>query len=198
MNGIDLLITKLDSEAAADAEARIAEANAKAEEIRAEYAARAEADAKKLLDEVAAQCVSEAQRADGGTALEARKALLAAKHEMIDRAFERARLKLCRLQDEEYRAFLLGVIANAAVEGNELVVFNERDRNLFGKSIISDFNAALRAAGKPAHLKLSAETRDIDGGFILCSGQVETNCSISSIIAQNKNELTELVARMLF
>ncbi|MBQ5974025.1 MAG: hypothetical protein IJL69_07460 [Oscillospiraceae bacterium] len=198
MNGIDLLISKLGEEASSDAAARVSEAEEKALVIRAEYAAKAEADAKKLLDETAAQCVADAQRADGSNALEARKAMLAVKHSMIDRVFEKARLKLCRMNEEDYRMFLVRTAVGAVSEGNETVIFNARDREAFGKTLVADINAALKAEGRVGQLKLARETREMDGGFVLCAGNVETNCSISAIVDQKRNELTDLVARMLF
>jgi hypothetical protein len=49
-----------------------------------------------------------------------------------------------------------------------------------------------------AKLRLSSETAPIDGGLILRCGPVETNCSLSMLMAENRRETEAKVSRILF
>jgi len=63
---------------------------------------------------------------------------------------------------------------------------------------ISKLNKALAAAGKKGNVKLSDETRDISGGFILKSQGVEINNSFEAIIRLFRDEIEPKVAEIFF
>jgi V/A-type H+-transporting ATPase subunit E len=47
-------------------------------------------------------------------------------------------------------------------------------------------------------LTLAEETRPMDGGFILSSGQTEVNCTFDTLIRLQRSELAGQVAKVLF
>jgi hypothetical protein len=49
-----------------------------------------------------------------------------------------------------------------------------------------------------AKLRLAPDTAEIDGGLILRAGPVETNCSLSMLMAENRRETEAKVSRILF
>ncbi len=198
MNGIDALIEKIDAKANRACEEKLAEAKAQAETVLGEYRSRGEAAARQILERANAEAAAETLRAEGGDSLERSKKLLAAKHMMLNAAFERARNRLVNLSKDEKLAFFLKSLAAAGCAGDELVLFNSRDRAELGAEAVARFNEALSAAGKTASLRLSEECREMDGGFILKSGNIETDCSMASVIAQTRTELSDEVVKVLF
>lgn len=198
MNGIDALIEKIDAKANRACEEKLAEAKAQAETVLGEYRSRGEAAARQIMERANAEAAAETLRAEGGDSLERSKKLLAAKHMMLNAAFERARNRLVNLSKDEKLAFFLKSLAAADCAGDELVLFNSRDRAELGAEAVARFNEALAAAGKTASLRLSEECREMDGGFILKSGNIETDCSMASVIAQTRTELSDEVVKVLF
>jgi hypothetical protein len=87
---------------------------------------------------------------------------------------------------------------SASETGEERVVLNKKDRERMGEKLVAAFNAALKAAGKTAGLTLSEREADIVGGFLLSSGDVETDCGIASLLEQRKYGLSDTVIKILF
>lgn len=148
------------------------EAGKRAEELASEYALRASDDARLLKE-----------RRKTAAELEAKKLVLAAKQEMIEKSFSEAVRQLSELPEEEYLAFLRKQLPKDS-EGGELIL-NERD--------------AKRGIGeKLGGYSVSPETADIAGGFILRKGNVDINASIEAIVEARRKELTAAAANILF
>ena len=198
MNGIENLIGKINEKAEASCEERLAGVRHQADEIRREYRTRGEAAAQQILDKANAQAALDVQRAGGNDTLERSKRILAAKHAMLNAAFERARSKLTN-QDQAGRLnFDVKILPKADAAGDEEVILNRRDHDEMGEAVVEAFNRCLASAGLPAKMTLSDECREIDGGFVLKRDRIETDCSISSVLAQMRNELTDDVVKVLF
>ena len=78
---------------------------------------------------------------------------------------------------------------------------NSRDRDYYGDRLMEAFRAGLGSKFSPAvlaKLYLSEEAPAIDGGLILRAGLVETNCSLSMLMAENRRETETRVSRILF
>ena len=67
--------------------------------------------------------------------------------------------------------------------GTEEVIFSPKDRETVGKAAVEQAN---KAGGKK--LKLSGETRAIQGGFILRAENVEVNCAFDTLVRLQKAE----------
>ena len=145
---------------------------------------------------------------------------LAAKSEMIERAFDRAMQEIYDMDRERYAALLLSLLCKTLNAQRE----SERDSmRLYGEEIAPAYyelmlnardgadvapmlmlgirNAA--AAGKiPADmavkLKLSNESVPIDGGLVLRCGDIEINCAFSMILAAIRPELEPRVQQILY
>ena len=198
MNGIENLIGKINEKADASCEERLAGVRRQADEIRREYRTRGEDAAQQILDKANAQATLAVQRADGNDKLERSKRILAAKHAMLNAAFERARSKFIN-QDQTGRLnFDVKILLKADAVGDEEVILNRRDHDEMGEAVVVAFNRCLTSIGLPAKMTLSDECREIDGGFVLKRERIETDCSISSVLAQMRNELTDDVVKVLF
>lgn len=130
--------------------------------------------------------------------LEDRKEFLRAKQEVIKEAFGRAIEKILSLDTEAYGSFLANLILQADPEGDEEILFNDRDRERFGNGWIKGLNLRLAENRGKGEMRIAKETRSIQGGAILRKGRKEINCSLESVIASKKNELETTVAGILF
>ncbi len=130
--------------------------------------------------------------------LEDRKAVLKIKQELIEQAFGRAVEKLLSLDTEAYGSFLADLIFQANPEGDEEILFNQRDRDRLGNGWVRRMNQRLVENRRKGEMRIAHETRSIQGGAILRRGRKETNCSLESVILSKRKELEIPVAGVLF
>ena len=219
MTGLEKIIDRIIDDAkekargileAAQADCRItAEKYAKeAEDIRNGIAEKAEKEGEILI-----------AKTRSSTAMTRRNLLLSARGTLLDEAFERAKKEVRDADFGKYRELLTALLTSALIEqakaedasrdlGDEVmafdcfeVLFNAEDREKYGATVVE---AARRTA--PRHigaeradkLRLSDETADIDGGLILRYGDIEANCSLTTLLAGMREELEQKVAAVLF
>lgn len=195
MNGIEKITARITEDCRKETFAILAEARAKAEEI----TAKAKAEAQAVGDEVLAQgrrAAAEREDRLASTAqMECRKAVLAAKQDVIEEAFEQAHKQLLALPEDKYIALLADLAVQASVTGKEKLIFSAPDRARVGKAVAA---AANEKIGSNAALTLAEETRPMDGGFILSDGAVEVNCTFDTLIRLQRGALSGEVAKVLF
>ena len=195
MNGIEKITARINEDSQKEIDAILAEARAKAGEI----TANAKAEAQAVGDEVLAQgrrAAAEREDRLASTAqMECRKAVLAAKQDVIEEAFEQAHKQLLDLPQEKYIALLADLAVQASVTGREKLIFSAPDRARVGKAVVAAANGKL---AKDAMLTLAEETRPMDGGFILSDGAVEVNCTFDTLIRLQRGALSGEVAKVLF
>lgn len=194
MNGIEKLTQQISADAQAEIDALLAEAQAKADAIAADYAQRAEKTAADIVSRGEAAAAQREERLASMAAMEGRKELLAAKQEMVGRAFDLALEKLCALPDEEYAALLTRLAVSASNTGREQLIFSQKDRTRVGKAVVTAANEAIPGG----HLTLSEQTRPIRGGFILSDGDIEVNCAFETLVRLQRGEISGDVADVLF
>ena len=154
------------------------DARRKAEAIKAKRAAEAEKDSQVLRDR-------RASVAD----LESRKMKLAAKQEVIEASYSRAAEKLRELDDDKYQEFMTGLLEEFKTEGGEVLV-NAEDRARMSGLLEKKFSGT--------DLKLSQDTADIKGGFILRRGNISYNASVEQLLENVKGQATSEIASLLF
>ena len=190
------------------------------EKITARIAQDGKAESNALLAE------ARARHLDSTAQMECRKAVLAAKQDVIEEAFQAAHKKLLDLPREEYVAFLADLAVQASATGKEKLIFSAPDRAQVGKAVVMAANEKLAGAAAPrlpdasssktkamlnkviagasaalsgaGMLTLSEETRPMDGGFILSDGAVEVNCTFDTLIRLQRGALAGEVAKVLF
>lgn len=197
MDGIE----KITGRIAADTEAEIASIQAEARRQADEITARYEAQARREAEEIAARGRRSAEERQARLAsvaqLDARKLELAAKQEMLAKAYDRAMERLTSLPDEEYvglLAGLAGLAAEASSTGREEVILSQKDRARYGKQVVTQANERLG----DGHLTLSVQTRPIRGGLILSDGDVEVNCTFETLVRLLRGEMDRTVVEVLF
>lgn len=194
-------ITKITERIMAEANAACAEVSEKAarrcDAIHAEYEQKAGTAYENAVNKGRTEIDLAVQKYVRNAQINSRKEVLSLKQEMIDDVFAAAREKILGMPEDEYTAWLVKIIAEASGSGDEEIILDARD-SAKGADIVEKANAALRAAGKPASLKLSESTREIGGGVVLHKGNIETNCTLDAILEQYRKDLASEVAQILF
>ena len=193
MNGIEKITQRITSDAQAVIDQVLGEARAEAEKITARYQAQADAESAELDAKNQKAAAEREERLAGTAQMEARKTALAAKQEMVEKAYDLALKKLCSLPEEKYTAVLADLLIQASTTGKEEVIFSDKDRRKVGKAAVEKANKD----GKKK-LTLSGETRAIQGGFILRSENVEVNCAFDTLVRLQKAETAGEVVNKLF
>lgn len=131
--------------------------------------------------------------------LEARKSILAARHDMMEEAFVEAVNRLSGLDDGEYRAIIKEMFLSADMpEGNVEVILSPKDKKRISHDFLKDVQKELARKGKKVELTLSDDAREISGGFVLRKGRVEFNNSFEAVIKMQRDVMESEVARILF
>lgn len=221
INGLNKITDKILSEAQAKADQILADAQAECDRINAEYAERAEKIRSDISTEAEKGGMEYVARIRFTAATSKRNLLLQTKSELIDGVFASVLEQTRTLELEKYNEILIGLLSAALIEQLEAeeislnlygeeealaperyeVIFNQRDRDRSGKTVIEGVQKHLSgkvSAEKLARLTLASQTAAIDGGLILRCGSVESNCSFSLLFAQLRNSLESEVARTLF
>lgn len=198
MNGIDKITAKLEAEAQTEVGKIEAETAAKCGEIKKEYDKKAQEEYMKRVQAGMKSCEDRVQRLGSAADMEAKKAILAFKQEMVSAAFARAMEKLAVMPRSEYVAFLAAQASKAAANGMEELIFSPKDQRSVGPDAAKAANALLKERGLPGKLTVSEETRDIPGGVIVRQGGIEVNCAVDTLVQLYRNELASQVAEILF
>ena len=221
MNGLDKITDRILAEAQVRADKILSEAEAESERIAADYAARAEQIRTTLSAEAEKVGMDRVTRAKSTAATAKRNLLLQTQGELIDGVFDGALDYVRNLDTEKYTDLLVGLLCAAFAEQLEAenmgrtlygeedfvepeayeVLFNQRDRDRYGKAVVDGAKKRLDgkvAAEKLVQLRLAERAISIDGGLVLRFGDVESNCSLSLLFAQLREELEAEVGRALF
>jgi len=198
MSGAQKLKEKIICEATERAEKVLAEAGLRAEEIVAAARKQAEAKSRDILEQARLQAEERRRRVRTIAELDARKAILGAKEKQIEDTFRQALARLQALPPANAREMLLPMLLAAAQSGREEIMVSARDRELFSPEFMAAVNAALEKQGRQGRLTLSAAAREMQGGFVLRSGEVEVNSSFDSILRMQRDQLEPEVAAALF
>lgn len=214
MNGIDKITQRIGADTQAEIDRILADAAAQAEAAADKFRTQAEAEDRDLLAKSERAAAEREERLVSAAQMEARKTLLTAKQEMVERAYQRALEKLRSLPQEQYVELLAALLVRASSTGREEVVFSPEDREGAGKAAVARANELLAKEAAPelplgdgvvanllnkvaagvsafaqgtAMLAVSEETRDISGGFILKDGRIEVNCTFDALVRAERS-----------
>ena len=198
MNGIERMTGRIAGDARAEAEAILAAARARADGVRANYAAEARRLREEMLARGGQDAAARRRRLTGVAERESRRAQLACRQALLDEAFARALETLCALPERDYVNLLAELAGRAAGSGREEIILCPADRLRCGDRVAARANELRRHAGQRGALTLSQETRDFRGGLILTDGSVEVNCTFDSLLRRVRGRLSGQAAHVLF
>ncbi|MHB8893671.1 MAG: V-type ATP synthase subunit E [Candidatus Geothermincolia bacterium] len=169
---------------------------------RLETLEQAEAEAKEKSEEVLSNArkaaVLEKHQRVTSAVLETRQEVLKEKQRVIQEVMDRAVETVVSLPREEYVDRLLQLLLKTIGDRDMELVLSPADQDRIGTELAALANEALAGSGRPARVALSPETRDMAGGFILVSEDVEIDCSIDAQVEAQREEIEEKLAGILF
>ncbi len=219
MTGLEKVTGKILADAEADAREILERAEAECAAIREKYATETAAELEALREQSDRECQALIVRARSSAAMAKRNAILEARAAILDEAYAAAEKQVRSMGGEQYLDLLCKMLRSALqrqlegeadslrLYGEDIspatyeVVLNSRDRSSYGDKLMAAYRAGLGAKLSPtvlAKLRLAPDTAPIDGGLILRSGPVETNCSLAMLMAENRRETEVKVNRILF
>jgi V/A-type H+-transporting ATPase subunit E len=198
MDGAEKIINKIKSDAQLQAENNIKKAQEEAEAIIKAAEEEALKKYNSIIEITQNEVIERKKRLIAMAELEARKIKLKAKQDLISQVFSLAHKKLTSLSPEEYRNILSEMILSLNPEGDEELIVSEEDRKKLGNTFLEMVNKKLNENKIKGEVKYSGECRQTEGGFILKSGDIETNCSFSSILRMEYNKIEAEVIKVLF
>jgi V/A-type H+-transporting ATPase subunit E len=198
MAGVEKIKERILEEARSQAESNIKRAQEEGSDIIA--SAKKDGDSKKavILEKAKKEAQEVKKRLKSVAELEARKKKLQAKQEMVEEAFKKTLEKLIGLPDEEYEKIISQMLLNSVESGSEEIILSPRDKKRLSPNFVEEINKKLVAKGIKGSLSLSKESRDINGGFVLKSGDIETNSSFEALIRAKREEIEPEVVKVLF
>ena len=197
MDGIEKITRQIIAEAEAECGAIAAEAADKCACIRADYDKKADELFGETVRAGSEEIETGAMHIARNARLTARKSILAAKQDMVDRAFELAGKKLRGIDEDKYIAWLAGIAADASSAGDEELIVDEKDVSISAK-LVEKANSILAGNGKRAELRLGQPANDIGAGFILRRGNITVDCTVAEMMAASRKEMASEVASRLF
>lgn len=198
MNGIEKITERIAAQNDTDIKALMNRAEAQAKAVYEGYVAAADDDYKATVKKVEKDARERVERLGSVAQLEARKLQLAAKQEMLEKAFELAYQKLLSLPEDRYAELLTRLAVGASTTGSEALIFSQTDRSRYGKRVVIAANEQLGKEGRTGNLTLSEESRDFQGGLYVQDGNVETNCTFRALIRLQRQNTAKDVAAVLF
>ncbi len=194
---IEKITERIIQDAKKEAEELKKEARAKAKLITDEGEKEAKSLSLQIIQKAKREAIEEAKRITALARLAARDEVLAEKRKILEEVFKSAWEKILNLPDKEYLFLMKKLLHKAISLGTEEIITSPSERKYFNEDFLREVNAELVKKGKEGKIKLSLESREIKGGFILRSGRVETNCSLSTFLEDLKGEIESEVLKIL-
>jgi V/A-type H+-transporting ATPase subunit E len=170
---LEAIIAKINT----DAEARAAEIEAAAkverDGILAEAEKRARALEKRVLTAGEREAELTRERVVSLAELNARKLLLAAKQELLDRAFVEANEELASLTRDVWRKVFKRLVTGAGLTGAYEVITSKREAEFLDDKFLKGVEGP--------KLTVSKERREHGGGFVLRGGRTELNFTFPAL-----------------
>ena len=190
------ILNRIEQDARQTAAAMLRDAQARADAVHRAAEEKIEAERERTLEQARRDALDMDDRMQRMARLDGRKALLAAKRQVLDEAFAGALDKLRAMPAPQARAFGLRLLLEAA-HGDEQVVADEQSA-WCDEAFIQEATDLLSKAGRPARLTLAAQSRALGGGFALLRGGMEINCSFPAVVASQRAEMEAEIAALLF
>lgn len=196
MAGVDNIINEILQEANDQAKSILDEARKKAAGI--EDAAKKESaeTLSRALQKTEAEAEEYVRRSDSASQMLKKKAVLAAKQEIITGVIHKAYEKLADQPDDAYFEMIRKLIGRASHEGDGEICFSAEDLKRLPKGFEEEADKI--AAGNGGSLKLSGKPAAIKNGFILRYGGIEENCTLDALFEEKSEDLRDRVHQVLW
>ena len=192
------IVFKIQEEAAAEVAAILAEAKNKADASAKKIIDEAHAKAQEMQEESLLDAKEAAHRQELIAELEARKNSLDSKRQILEEAYNLAAKELAQLTDEKWKKLIVAIVNNASVTGQEQLCVPAKDLDKYKNGLLLEINAALAAKGKKGELTLAEERAPFTDGILLIGKNSDVDCSFATILQEMRRKTEREVAAILF
>lgn len=192
------IVFKIQEEAAAEVAAILAEAKNKADASAKKIIDEAHAKAQEIQEESLLDAKEAAHRQELIAELEARKNSLDSKRQILEEAYNLAAKELAQLTDEKWKKLIIAIVNNASVSGQEKLCVPAKDLPKYKNGFLLEINADLTAKGKRGELALAEETAPFSDGVLLIGKNSDVDCSFATILQEMRRKTEREVAAILF
>ncbi len=186
----------------------LTDAKVKSEEI----AKEAEVEAKRILEDVLSesakikenilkkaerQSAKKLKSAEISFKLKLKNTLLREKQDILDEVFKTSKKILLGLDRGEYKNLIKSMLLVAVKTGSEEVIISEKDKDRLDEGFFNLINSELVQSGKKGNLRPIFD-KSLEGGLILRNKNIQTNCSIDTILKLIRPEIESEIVGILF
>lgn len=196
MTGLEKILQSIDDEATKLFNKTIKKANKEAEDILEKAKEIAENESKLIIKNAEDEAKLILEKAESQIELQKREMILKTKREQIDYIMDETKNTLCQMPEDEYFKIILKLCKNYLQPNNGEIVFSERDIKRLPKDFETNILKLAKSVG--GNIKISEQTRDINGGFILVYGDIEENCSFDALFESSYDLLSDKINELLF
>lgn len=195
MANVNNLTSKILRDAEEIKESILASAEEDKNKILSKKIAKAKELEKEIIQKAELEAKSKKERILSSASLKVRNNKLSAKQEVIKEVFENSIDMLATISGDDFLRFIKNSILSLGEIGEQTLILNKEGMELVDLTFIYDLNQAL---GDKGNIKLSPNTGNFKGGFILESNGIEINNTYEALVSSLKDELEFEVARVLF
>ena len=168
-----------------------------AEEKKKYILADAEAQKDKIITKANIEAEVKKARIISNAKLSVRNDMLRAKQDVISKVFNEAIEKLQNLSNGDYKYYVISTLDSLELEGTEVIIINEKDKDIFSNEFLEALNKELESKGKKGSITLNMEGK-FNGGFILDRNGIQINNTFEALINSLRGELEFEVNKVLF
>ena len=191
MAGIDNITGRILKDAQAEADGIIAKAKKKADKILRKAQAEAAETSKAAQARAEREVKTYEARIASSCDIAGKKAVLAARQDLIEKVTEQAYKKLNEQDTASYFDLMRNILLKSVRAENGVISFSEKDLSRIPESFRTEAGKIASRAG--GSLSFDSKPAPIEIGFIL-----EENCSLKSIFAANKDQIQDTAMKVLF
>ena len=191
MDGLKEILSKIDSDNAAEIKEYVSAQNAETQKMTDEIVNSARSEAEKILADAAKKTAQLSENSKSSCALYEKNRLLTEKLNIINNAVDTAAHSLKNMDSDEYFKAVETLVIKYSHDGEGELLMNERDRAAVPDGFMESLNKKLKE--KNASVSLADESAKIDSGVIIRYGGIEENCTFGALIGEKRDEIRDML-----
>ena len=195
MTGVEKIIDQINDKARLEAEAILSDAENKAGTIRSEAEAKSLAASEAIRKKAENDAAVIHSRVRSSIDLNRRQEVLKAKQDIIASVLEKAYFRMDSQEPDAYFDMLYRLLQLNVRPGEGILFLSAKDLGRLPENFEEKCSSI--AAGVSGKLSVSKDAAAIENGFILKYGDIEENCSLRAIFDSRKDELIDIVHKIL-
>ncbi len=195
MTGLEKILEKINTDSEKSCASVIAAAKERAEKLEADANITREKAARDIIADAEAKAKEIAERGELSAAQIERQTLLRCRIEAVNDVLSSAIASLKAMPADEYFDVLKKLAAGNAREGAGVMKLSAKDLARLPEGFSADI-AKLLPEGKK--IEISAQSAEIDGGFILVYGDIDVNCTFDALCEDKRDILKEKICSIIF